>query len=137
MPGSTTTVAQQHAPSPGHIRRTAARLALLTAALAAAGTALSPQARAASTTTVAVGQQPVAIAVNAATNKIYVANNRDNTVTVINGATNATATVAVGQQPDAIAVNAATNLVYVANSSANTDTVLSPSTPRCPPSHDH
>jgi DNA-binding beta-propeller fold protein YncE len=35
------------------------------------------------TTTVAVGQQPDAIAVNATTNKIYVANSEDNTVTVI------------------------------------------------------
>ena len=76
------------------------------------------------TATVAVGQQPVAVAVNAATNKIYVANNRDNTVTVIDGAT--TATVNVGQEPDAIAVNAATNLVYVANSGDNTVTVISP-----------
>jgi len=32
---------------------------------------------------VAVGQQPVAVAVNATTNLVYVANSGDNTVTVI------------------------------------------------------
>jgi YVTN family beta-propeller protein len=74
---------------------------------------------------VPVGQQPVAVAVNATTNKIYVANNRDNTVTVINGATNATTTVPVGQQPVAVAVNEATNNIYVANSENDTVTVIS------------
>src|SRR2546425_13078462 len=89
MSGSTLTAPQQHSPSSGRIRRTAARLVVLTAALAVPVMAMSAPARAASTTTVAVGQQPVAVAVNAATNKIYVANNRDNTATVINRATNA------------------------------------------------
>ena len=134
MSGSTLTAPQQHSPSSGRIRRTAARLVLLTAALAVPVMAMSAPARAASTTTVAVGQQPVAVAVNATTNKIYVVNssgdsrynNNGGTVTVIDGATNATTTVAVGQQPVAVAFNATTNLVYVANSGDNTVTVISP-----------
>ena len=42
------------------------------------------------------GSQPFAVAVNPATNKIYVVNNGPNTVTVIDGATNTTRTVTVG-----------------------------------------
>ena len=72
--------------------------------------------------TVPVGINPVAIALNPMTNKIYVANcvpsgaNAINgTVTVIDGYTNATATVPVGICPSAVAVNPATNKIYVAN----------------------
>ena len=39
---------------------------------------------------VGTGSQPFAVAVNPATNKIYVVNNGPNTVTVIDGATNTT-----------------------------------------------
>ena len=49
-----------------------------------------------STTTVGAGSNPIAVAVNPVTNKIYVANYSSNTVTVIDGATNSTATVSVG-----------------------------------------
>ena len=42
------------------------------------------------TTTVTVGNFPAAVAVNAETNKIYVANQGSASVTVIDGATNAT-----------------------------------------------
>ena len=41
------------------------------------------------TTTVAAGSDPIAVAVNPVTNKIYVANRSSNNVTVIDGATNA------------------------------------------------
>jgi YVTN family beta-propeller protein len=56
------------------------------------------------------------VAVNPLTNKIYVANDGDSSVTVIDGATNATTriTVAVGSNPRAIAVNPVTNKIYVA-----------------------
>ncbi len=77
-----------------------------------------------STTTVSVGACPCAIAVNPATNKIYVANRDSNTVTVIEGATNSTTTVSVGSGPDAVAVNPATNKIYVANRDSNTMTVI-------------
>jgi YVTN family beta-propeller protein len=55
----------------------------------------------------------VAIAVNSATNKIYCVNNGDNTVTVIDGATNNSNTVNVGTSPLALAINATTNKIYV------------------------
>ena len=51
------------------------------------------------TTTVAAGTNPYAVAVNPVTNKIYVANDGSNNVTVIDGATNATTTVTAGTQP--------------------------------------
>ena len=70
------------------------------------------------------GSQPFAVAVNPATNKIYVVNNGQNTVTVIDGATNTTRTVTVGRTPVAIAVNPVTNEVYVANSGDGTVTVI-------------
>ena len=51
------------------------------------------------TTTVAAGSRPDAVAVNPVTNKIYVANSGSNNVTVIDGATNTTTTVAAGAVP--------------------------------------
>ena len=61
------------------------------------------------------GAIPLAVAVNPVTNKIYVANENSNNVTVIDGATNTTTTVAVGTFPIAVAVNPVTNQIYVAN----------------------
>jgi YVTN family beta-propeller protein len=43
-----------------------------------------------------VGSNPIAVAVNPVTNKVYVANQISGTVTVIDGATNTTTTVTVG-----------------------------------------
>ena len=71
-----------------------------------------------------VGTNPVAIAVNQASNKIYVANCPTTTnsqpgvqgsVTVIDGDTNGTTTVPAGICPAAIQVNSVTNKIYVAN----------------------
>jgi YVTN family beta-propeller protein len=73
------------------------------------------------TTTVPVGWQPKAIAVNVPlsnpdNNKIYVANFSDNSVTVINGNNNSIISTLNGfTSPVAIAVNSTTNRVYVAN----------------------
>ncbi|RSL18366.1 YVTN family beta-propeller protein [Edaphobacter aggregans] len=64
---------------------------------------------------VGTGSQPFAVAVNTATNKIYVVN-RQGTVTIIDGATNTTETERVGGIPVAIAVNPVTNKAYVAGS---------------------
>ncbi len=84
--------------------------------------------------TVTTGSFPQAVAVDAATDTIYVADLNGNTVSVIDGATcNATvtrgcgqapATVPVGDGPDGIAVNASTDTVYVANSGDNTVSVI-------------
>lgn len=75
--------------------------------------------------TVHVGSGPVAIAVDQATDTIYVGNVNDGTVSVINGATcNATnssgcgqvpPTVTVGSGPDALAMDRTTGTLYVAN----------------------
>ncbi len=64
---------------------------------------------------VTVGREPIAVAVDQATNRIYVANITSGTVSVINGTDNSVTTVTVGNDPTAVAVNQATNRVYVAN----------------------
>jgi YVTN family beta-propeller protein len=64
---------------------------------------------------VIVGGNPCALAVNPNTNKIYVANNVGNNVTVIDGATNNTSTLPTENNPFAIVVNPNTNLIYVTN----------------------
>ena len=56
---------------------------------------------------------PVFVAVNPVTNKIYVSNNLSDNVTVIDGDTNATTSVPVGAEPAAIAINSVTNKIYV------------------------
>src|SRR5205814_1107577 len=67
---------------------------------------------------------PNAIAVNAVSNKIYVANFNSNNVTVINGTDNSTATVGVGTGPVAVAVNAVSNRIYIANKNSNNVTLI-------------
>ncbi|MGQ9573062.1 MAG: hypothetical protein ACUVX1_12595 [Chloroflexota bacterium] len=74
---------------------------------------------------IAVGSKPWAVAVNPETNRIYVANEGDGTVSVIDGA-NATVvdTVAVGYMPWALAVNPETNRIYVVNGGDNSVSVI-------------
>jgi YVTN family beta-propeller protein len=71
-----------------------------------------------------VGLSPAAVAVNPVTNKIYVAIQSKNSVTVIDGATNTIAAANAGALPFAIAVNPVTNKVYVANANSNNVTVI-------------
>ena len=80
------------------------------------------------TATVPVGDFPEGIAVNSATNQIYVANECGNdltcgspgTVTVINANNNnSTVTVPVGVTPLSVAVNSTTNQIFVANFCGN------------------
>jgi YVTN family beta-propeller protein len=67
-------------------------------------------------TNVATGAIPCAVAMNQATNLVYVANHEDNTVTVIDGTQGkAVATVDVGKKPQGIAIDAKANRIYVAN----------------------
>ena len=54
-----------------------------------------------STTTITVRRIPVAIGINSVTNKVYVANFNDNTVTVVDGSTLSTVTVPVVLGPGA------------------------------------
>ena len=57
--------------------------------------------------TIPVGIAPNAIAVNSATNKVYVVNGSSNTVTVIDGVTNSATTVAVGTSTATLHASAA------------------------------
>lgn len=65
--------------------------------------------------TVPVGSAPFGLDVNTATNKIYVANTASQSVSVIDGATNAVTTTVTNlpHEPTDIAVNSATNKIYV------------------------
>src|SRR5580700_5256269 len=66
--------------------------------------------------TIAVGDQPMYLAVDKKTNRVYVSNQADDTVSVIDGATNKVlSTVRVGHSPNGVAVNPNTNSIYVAN----------------------
>jgi YVTN family beta-propeller protein len=79
----------------------------------------------ASSTEIASGEIPCAVAINTRTNMVYVANYGSNSVTVIDGAQGkAVATVPVGDRPEAIAVDATNNLIYVANTHGNSVSVL-------------
>jgi YVTN family beta-propeller protein len=64
------------------------------------------------------------MAVNTVTNKIYVVNLVDATVTVIDGATNSTTAVPVGVTPIRVAVDEQHNKIYVANLSSDSMTVI-------------
>jgi YVTN family beta-propeller protein len=76
-------------------------------------------------TNIPTGEIPCAVAVNPSTNTAYVANYRDNSVTVIDGARGlAISKVPVGDHPQAIAVDPKANLVYVANTHGNSVSVI-------------
>jgi YVTN family beta-propeller protein len=78
---------------------------------------------------VPVGFYPVGVAVNQASNRVYVPNSGDNTLSVLDGATNSVlATIPVGRLPCAIAVNPATDRVYVSNVNSNDVSVIDGST---------
>jgi YVTN family beta-propeller protein len=84
-------------------------------------------------TAVTAGTDPIGIAVNGATDTVYVAN-ASGTVAVVNGAKCDAATtsgchvqptaVVVGANPQFLAVDEATNTIYVANSGANSVSVI-------------
>jgi YVTN family beta-propeller protein len=85
-----------------------------------------------------VGSGPMGIAVDQQTGTVYAANQNDNDLSVINGATcNASAsfgcgstwpTVATGSFPQAVVIDQATNTVYVANLDDNTVSVINGAT---------
>jgi len=75
--------------------------------------------------TIAVGQRPIYVAADKKTNHIYVSNQSDDTVSVIDGATNRVlATLKVGRDPNGIAVNSETNTIYVANLTSGTLSII-------------
>jgi YVTN family beta-propeller protein len=88
--------------------------------------------------TVTVGTNPDGIAIDQATDTIYVTNSSDNTVSVVNGAScNGTVhygcdqnppTITVGSNPYPITVDQRTNTVYVGNSGDSTMSIINGAT---------
>ncbi len=75
--------------------------------------------------TIPLGVSPNGVDVNSTTNRVYVANQSDGTVSVIDGGSNTVVSrVTVGSSPGAVAVNSVTNKIYVANSGDATVTVI-------------
>jgi len=80
-------------------------------------------------TTVAVGGQPLGVASNPATHKVYIANNQANGVAVLWDTTNQVGpTISVDSSPRGVAVNGETNRIYVSNSSSGSVSVIAGAT---------
>jgi YVTN family beta-propeller protein len=78
------------------------------------------------TATIPVGGTPNAIDENPYTNRIYVANEDSDTVSVISGKTSKVlATIPVGSDPFTLAVNPLSNKIYVGNVESNSVSVIS------------
>ncbi|MER5176507.1 MAG: YncE family protein [Candidatus Nitrosocosmicus sp.] len=72
-----------------------------------------------------IGDGPLYISINPATNIAYVANSGDNTVSVIDGKTNSVITnIKVGNNPIGVSINPATNIAYVTNAKDGTVSVI-------------
>ncbi len=69
------------------------------------------------TATIQVGNGPTGVAANSDTNKIYVANHRSGTISVIDGSSNSVIAT-VSSEGDAITTNPATNMIYASSGSA-------------------
>jgi YVTN family beta-propeller protein len=102
----------------------AVRNTTATAQLAAVNLAVQPNSVASPTATIAVGNQPAAVAINTATGVAVVTNRADDTVSLINLATQAVATVAVGDEPVGVAVDNERNMAIVVNSGDKTISVI-------------
>jgi YVTN family beta-propeller protein len=77
------------------------------------------------TATIAVGNLPSGVAVDPTTGNVYVTNNRDDTVSAIDEATDTvTATIAVGCMPGEVAVDPDTHTAYVTNQTGDTVSVI-------------
>ncbi len=75
--------------------------------------------------TLPAGAIPCAIAVDAKTQTLYVADYGENTVAIVNAKTGRlTASIPVGDRPEAIAFDPQRNLVYVANTAGNSVSVI-------------
>jgi len=74
---------------------------------------------------VGVGHAPHGMGLNTAAKRLYVANNADDKLSIINTLTyQVVATKAVGDGPNGVAYNSANDRIYVANGNANTVSVL-------------
>ena len=81
--------------------------------------------------TIGVPNNPVGVAINSSTNRIYVASLSGDSLSVVDGQTNAViATIPTGDGALGVAVNPTTNRIFVTNSNSNTVTVLDGATNR-------
>jgi YVTN family beta-propeller protein len=72
-----------------------------------------------------VGDSPTDVDINPNTNKIYVANQDSNTISVIDGNSDSVInTIRVGRRPADLAFDSDTNYLYVVNSGSNTTSVI-------------
>ncbi len=93
-----------------------------------AGTAV-PALQPVAVMTIAVGADPTGVAVDPGTHLIYVTNQGDNTVSVIDDSTGRmTATISVGRNPTAVAVDPKLRRVFVANHGAGSVSVIDATT---------
>src|SRR5579872_2263709 len=79
------------------------------------------------TSTVNVGNSPIAADVNPITNKVYIASNGTSPgVTIIDGLTNSTSSISStsGNVPTALAINTKTNKIYVAEAGSSNDVLV-------------
>lgn len=75
---------------------------------------------------VKVGESPWAISINPSTNKIYVTNFGNDSVSVIDGKTDTVIrNITVGENPDGVSIDYTKNIIYVANSGDGTVSVIS------------
>ena len=108
-----------------HLRYALLGLVALAALLVSVPGANSAHISPAVFVTVPVGLFPGGVGVNPTADRIYVANIVDDTVSVIDGASNAVvATIAVGDDPFGVGVNPTTNRVYVSNRIDGTVSVI-------------
>lgn len=77
---------------------------------------------------VPIGNGASFVNVNSATNKIYVTNFTDGTVTVVDGATDTASTVTVGTHDEFLVINQVSNKIYVNNRRDGTVSVIKGST---------
>src|SRR5438874_6323770 len=76
------------------------------------------------TTTVQVGTNPAASALNPQTGEVVIVNQGSASASVVDGRTHLVSNVPTGAGPIAVAVNALTGYAYVANSISNDITVI-------------
>ncbi|MBA4248867.1 MAG: hypothetical protein C0444_11350 [Microbacterium sp.] len=78
--------------------------------------------------TIGVGVEPVSIAILPDGSRAYVANKADDTVSVIDLATQTTTTIAVGDSPQGVSVRPGGSQVWVANRGSSTVSIISTTT---------
>lgn len=76
------------------------------------------------TATLAVGTNPIGVAVSADSTRIYVSNSGSNTVSRFNNLNQSLGVIGTGSRPMGLAVNAANTKLYIANNGSNNLTVV-------------